>query len=147
MRDHLKLLWLGVAVSLMLGCPPPVSKTALIAGLQDPNPVTRQKAADSLRSGGVPPEAIDPLISAYKSDTSPNAKAAELIALGDSGHPDAKPLIDAYVQNASNRNEQRWGGRALKYWMLKNGQIPAGYKFPEGWPYGTPGYPAIIPGS
>jgi HEAT repeat protein len=112
--------------------------------LNSSDPGVRQNAADSLRADAVPDEAIQPLIDAYQRDTDPHAKAAELIALGRSGSPAAKPLIDAYVRDAKNSDEQRWGGRALKYWMLQNKQIAADFKFPDGWPYGTPGYPPII---
>ena len=123
-----------------------MTATTAIGNLGSPDPGVRQKAADSLRTdAGVPAEAVEPLIAAYQRDTDPHAKAAELIALGRSGSPAAKPLIDAYVQGAKNRDEQRWGGRALKYWMVENKQIAPDYKFPDGWPYGTPGYPAIIP--
>ena len=117
-----------------------------IGSLGSPDPGVRQNAADSLRTDtGVPAEAIGPLIAAYERDTDPHAKAAELITLGRSGNPAAKPLIDAYVQRAKNQDEQRWGGRALKYWMIQNKQIAPDYNFPDYWPYGTPGYPPIIP--
>ena len=29
--------------------------------------------------------------------------------------------------------------------MIQNKQIAPDYKFPDGWPYGTLGYPPIIP--
>ncbi len=140
------MVGLAVALSLTVGCVH-MSKASAVANLESADPDTRQRAADSLRGepGGVPPDAIAPLIAAYKSDPSSYAKAAELIALGKSGSPEAKPLIDVYVRNAANSDEQRWGGRALKYWMLQTGQLPADYEFPQGWPYGTPGYPPRIP--
>jgi hypothetical protein len=122
-----------------------VTPATAINNLSSPNPGVRQNAADSLRTDvGVPDEAVQPLIEAYQRDTDPHAKAAELIALGRSGSPAAKPLIDAYVRDAKTSDEQRWGGRALKYWMLQNKQIASDYKFPDGWPYGTPGFPPII---
>jgi hypothetical protein len=136
--------FLALATLLAVGCMRATPSMA-INNLNSPNPGVRQNAADSLRTDvGVPDEAIQPLIDAYQRDTDPHAKAAELITLGRSGSPAAKPLIDAYVRDAKNSDEQRWGGRALKYWMLQNKQIAADFKFPDGWPYGTPGYPPII---
>ena len=136
---------LALAPLLAVACMPVTPATA-INNLNSPNAGVRQNAADSLRTDtGVPADAVEPLIAAYQRDTDPHAKAAELIALGRSGNPAAKPLIDAYVHGAQNRDEQRWGGRALKYWMVENKQIAPDYKFPDGWPYGTPGYPAIMP--
>jgi HEAT repeat protein len=135
---------LALAPLLGVACMRMTPSTA-ISNLSSPDPGVRQNAADSLRTDiAVPDEAIQPLIEAYQRDTDPHAKAAELIALGHSGSPAAKPLIDAYVRDAKNSDEQRWGGRALKYWMLQNKRIAADYKFPDGWPYGTPGYPPII---
>jgi hypothetical protein len=135
---------LGLVPLLAVACMRVPPSTA-INNLSSSNPGLRQNAADSLRTdAGVPDEAIQPLIEAYQRDTDPHAKAAELIALGRSGSPAAKPLIDAYVRDAKNGDEQRWGGRALKYWMLQNKQMAPDYKFPDGWPYGTPGYPPII---
>src|SRR3974377_1111659 len=93
-----------------------VPPSTAINNLSSPDAGVRQNAADNLRTdAGVPDEAIQPLIQAYQRDTDPHARAAELIALGRSGSPAAKPLIDAYVRDAKNSDEQRWGGRALKY--------------------------------
>jgi hypothetical protein len=39
---------------------------------------------------------------------------------------------------------RRWAGRALKYWMIQNGQISADFAFPTGWPYGQPGFPPAL---
>jgi HEAT repeat protein len=136
-------LMLVLAALLAVACTRATPSMA-INNLNSSDPGVRQNAADSLRADAVPDEAIQPLIDAYQRDTDPHAKAAELIALGRSGSPAAKPLIDAYVRDAKNSDEQRWGGRALKYWMLQNKQIAADFKFPDGWPYGTPGYPPII---
>jgi hypothetical protein len=31
--------------------------------------------------------------------------------------------------------------RSLRYWMIKRGEVPYGYEFPENFPYGQPGFP------
>ena len=118
-----------------------------IGNLGSPDAGVRQNAADSLRTDiGVATEAIEPLLAAYERDTDPHAKAAELITLGPQRQPRCETADRrAYVQDAKNRDEQRWGRRALKYWMIQNKQIAPDYKFPDGWPYGTLGYPPIIP--
>ncbi len=64
-----------------------------------------------------------------------------LIALGRSGAPQAKPFIDQAVMTAADPNMRRWAGRALKYWLIQTGQLAESYAFPDGWPYGQPGYP------
>ncbi len=146
MRKTSPLRSVLVLASLLAACAPKMTSSQWIAQLGDADPQKRQQAADELRSdAGVPSEAVAPLIAAFKRDTTPNAKGAEAISLGASGAAEAKPLIDDYVRNARTREQQRWAGRALKYWMQRNKQIPQDYKFPDGWPYGTPGYPAIIP--
>lgn len=115
-----------------------------MAELHNPDAKVRQHAADSLRGPKAPPQAVPALLEAVKGEQDLKAKAAMMISLGDSGAPEAKGLIDEYVAKASNADEQKYAGRALKYWMWKTGQLPKDYKFPEGWPYGQPGYPAPI---
>lgn len=91
------------------------------------------------------PEDVQALMEAVQGEQDLHAKAAMMISLGASASPQAKPLIDDYVAKASSFDEQKYAGRALKYWMINAGQLPKDYKFPPGWPYGTPGYPPIIP--
>lgn len=113
-----------------------------IANLQSPSPEQRQTAADALRTpNGVPPEAIPPLLAAASQEQSAPARGAMLITLGKSGSPAAKPLIDQAVMTATGTDTRRWAARALKYWMITTGQLPAEYAFPRDWPYGQPGYP------
>jgi hypothetical protein len=120
------------------GMPPDEAVTAL----RNPEADMRRKAADSLRTPtGVPQQAIRPLLEAATAEQEPRARAAMLITLGKSGVPEAKPLIDDYVMKASGEDARRWAGRALKYWMIENKQISGEQDFPDGWPYGTPGYP------
>jgi HEAT repeat protein len=113
-----------------------------IGELQSPQAEARRNAADALRTpSGVPPEAVAPLLGALSAEQDPGARGAELIALGRSGASQAKPAIDQAVMTAADPNMRRWAARALKYWMIQTGQLPAEYAFPDGWPYGQPGYP------
>lgn len=120
-----------------------------IANLKSPDLETRWKSADALRGGvtgkKVAPEAIAPLIEAMKTEQEPKARGAMLTTLGASGAPEAKPVIDEWVQKAATPDEQRWYGRALKTWLIETGAKSKEDAWPDGWPYGTEGYPAIIP--
>lgn len=120
-----------------------------IANLKSPDLETRWKSADALRGGAagkkVPPEAIAPLIEAMKTEQQPKARGAMLTTLGASGAPEAKPVIDEWVQKAATHDEQRWYGRALKTWLIETGAKSKEDAWPDGWPYGTQGYPPIIP--
>lgn len=140
-------LWLltaALAVST-IGCREPKTTDQLVAELRSPDPKSRRSAADDLRTdAGVPPQAIPALLEAARVEKDPPALGAILITLGSSGHPDAKPLIDAQIPT-SDPDMRRWAGRALKYWMLETGQIPRDYAFPDGWPYGQPGFPPKLP--
>jgi len=140
-RSLLFVMALSLAPLAACGGMPPAKA---MAELHNPSPKVRQSAADSLRGPKTPPEAVPALLEAVKTEQDLKAKAAMMISLGDSGAPEAKALIDDYVQKASNHDEQKYAGRALKYWMIKTGQLAKDYKFPEGWPYGQPGYPAPL---
>jgi len=134
------------AAASPLACHHSVPPDQAIAELKNPDPDRRQEAADSLRTdNGVPPNAVPALLEALKTEQTPKVRGAELITLGRSGAPDAKPVIDDAVQNAKDPDMRRWASRALKYWMIATKQLPADHAFPEGWPYGQPGYPPPLP--
>ena len=144
----LKIL-VAVTVSALLllsaACHHAMPVDEAIATLQSPSASERQSAADSLRTPmGVPPAAIQPLLAAASTAPPPAARGAELIALGKSGSPAAKPLIDQAVMTAADPDSRRWAGRALRYWLIATGQLPADPALPPGWPYGQPGYPPIL---
>jgi len=125
-----------------LACHHSVPPDQAIAELHDPNPGTRQGAADSLRTDeGVPPNAVRPLLDALGTEQVPYVRGAILITLGKSGRPEAKAPIDQAVQSAKDKDSRRWAGRALKYWMIETHALAADLDFPEGWPYGQPGFP------
>lgn len=136
------------------GCREPRTTSELVAELRNPDPGARQSAADDLRQGNdcldagappcVPPEAIPPLLEIISAEQDPKAYGAMLITLGKSGVPEAKPIIDARLPDP-DPNMRRWAARALRYYMIKTGEVPRDYAFPDGFPYGQPGYPAPLP--
>jgi hypothetical protein len=133
------------AAAPIAGCREPKTPAQSIAELRSPDAEQRRRAADDLRTdAGVAPEAIQPLLQAAAAEQTPNVLGAMLITLGRSGVPEAKPLIDKQIPS-TDKDMRRWAGRALKYWMIKTGQLDKDYKFPDGWPYGTPGFPAKLP--
>ena len=135
-----------VSVLTLTGaCREPKTPADSIATLDSPDPDERQRAADDLRTeSGVAPEAIRPLMDHYGREAVPKVRGAILITLGRSGVPEAKPLIDQAIP-APDRDMRRWAGRALKYWMVANHQMAEGAELPDGWPYGTPGFPPKLP--
>ncbi len=110
----------GGAFGSIAGCGHPRSPAELEAGLQSPDPVERRKAADGLRKGDeVPPEAVGMLGAAADKETNPDALGAELIALGVSGAPDAKPRICKRFGDPDVRMS-RWANHAMQAWLKKN---------------------------
>jgi len=152
MRTTMKLLAALFLVSGLVvgsGCGPKMTTQEAIANLKSPDLETRWKSADALRGGvtgkKVAPEAVAPLLDALKTEAEPKARGAILTTLGASGSPEAKPAIDEWVQKAASADEQRWYGRALKTWLIETGAKSKEDAWPDGWPYGTTGYPPIIP--
>lgn len=109
-----------VTLGSVVACGHPKSPAELEAGLQSPDPVERRKSADGLRSGDeVPPEAVAQLCAAADKETNPEALGAELIALGISGAPDAKPRICKRFGDPDVRMS-RWANHAMQAWLKKN---------------------------
>jgi hypothetical protein len=138
---------LFLAITISLGCGPSRTPAEAVADLRSPNPETRMIAARDIESGaqaGLTPDIIGALLQSAQSETDPKTKGAVMIALGYTGIPEAKPLLDQYVQT-NDRDQRRWGARALKKWAVKAGQVPPTYEFPDEWPFGTPGYPPPLP--
>lgn len=94
-----------------------------VALLQSPDWEKRRGAADDLRdNNGPPPPAVPYLIAAAQKETHPKALGAMLITLGSSGAPEAKPLIEARV-NDPDSDMRRWARRGMKNWLQKNGTM------------------------
>jgi hypothetical protein len=142
MHTCLRVIVLSTTLLTASACGSSMPPDVAITELRNPEANVRRNAADSLRTdAGVPPNAVRPLLEALATEQDPPVRGAILITLGKSAAPEAKPVIDQAVQQASDPNMRRWAARALKYWMLETKQLPQNYEFPDGWPYGTPGYP------
>ncbi len=103
-----------------VGCGPAKSPAELEAGLNDPDPAIRRSSADSLRSrNGVPAEAIPKLLAAIDKEQDPEAYGAEMITLGASGVPEAKPYICKKFGDPDIRMS-RWANHAQLAWLKKN---------------------------
>lgn len=126
-------------------CREPRTVPQLLAELRHPDPQIRRGAADDLRmDAGVPAEAVGPLLEAISVEKDKYAHGAMMITLGKSGVPEAKPHIDGAIP-IPDKEVRRWAGRALKYWMIANGQLHPDQELPDGWPYGQPGFPPPLP--
>jgi hypothetical protein len=105
------------------GCGHPRSPAELEAGLDDSDPVVRRKSADGLRHGDeVPAEAVPKLLAAISKEQDQEVYGAELITLGASGAPDAKPYICKNIGGGPGGDVRmsRWASHALTAWMRKN---------------------------
>jgi hypothetical protein len=130
---------------VIAACREPKTTADLVADLRNPSAQERRRAADELRTdGGVPPEAIGPLLQAIQVEQDRPAFGAMMITLGQSGVPEAKPIIDSRIPEP-DRDMRRWAARALKYWLIANRQLPPDPQLPSNWPYGQPGFPPPLP--
>jgi HEAT repeat protein len=134
-----------IALATVAACREPKTVPQLVSELQSPDAGVRRNAADDLRmEGGVPAEAIQPLLKAVSVEQDKGAHGAMLITLGKSGVPEAKPYIDGAIP-VPDKDVRRWAARALHYWLVANGQMPADAPLPPNWPYGQPGFPPPLP--
>jgi hypothetical protein len=82
----------------------------------------RRDAADDLREDGGPPQqAVVALAMAASRERHPKALGAMLLTLGASGAPEAKPIIEAHVDDGDS-DVRRYARRAMKSWLVRNGQ-------------------------
>jgi len=116
-----------VAMSLALscagvGCRLVQSRRTMpaIAMLDSADWMVRQRAAVALAEGAGPPaEAVPPLYRAMFKERNPQVYGAMLIAIGASGIAEARPLIDARI-NDPDGDMQQWARTALKRWLVAN---------------------------
>jgi len=114
---------LALAPLGLLGCGHPRSPAELEAGLDSPDPAERRNAADGLRSrDGVPQEAIPKLLATIDKEQNPEAYGAEMITLGASGVPEARPYICKKIGGGEGGDVRmsRWASHALTAWLKKN---------------------------
>jgi hypothetical protein len=133
------------AVALALGCGPKRTAQEAAQDLRAPEAELRLKAARDIEANareqrGLPPDVVDGLLQTFQGETDPKTKGSIITALGYTGDPRVKPLIEAYLQT-SDPDQQRWGARAYKKYVVKTGQFPEDHEFPDFWPYGTAGFP------
>jgi hypothetical protein len=86
----------------------------------------------------IPREVVDALLWAAPRETEAEAKRDMMRALGRSGDPRAKEVLDAYAR--SNESPST-ASDALQLWMVASGLVSEDHEFPDDWPYGTEGYP------
>lgn len=149
MNRHMGVVVFALALAGALGCKPSRTADEALADLSAPQTEVRLGAARDLESlsrdqRGLPPRAVDGLLERFPTETDPKTRGAMITALGYTGDPRVKPLLDPYLQT-TDPDQQRWGARAYKKYVVKIGQYPPNHDFPDGWPYGTPGFPAPAP--
>lgn len=117
----LALILVGLSLS---GCRrearEPQQPTDLISMLQSPVWQERRAAAIQLRDDdGPPPEVFPHLYAAIQTEQNPYAYDALLVTLGASGAAEAKPLIDARI-NDPDEDVRKSAQAALKLWLVRN---------------------------
>jgi hypothetical protein len=146
MTMSLKTMILVAALAVgAIACGPSRTPDQAAADLQAPSAEVRLKAARDIEASardhnGLPPNITDRLLERFPSETDPKTRGSMITALGYTGDPRVKPLLEEYLRT-SNPDQQRWGARAYKKYVVRTGQLPPDYEFPENWPYGTAGFP------
>jgi hypothetical protein len=102
----------------------------LIRDLRSEQAGDRRRAAKQARKlGRLGPQATLELMAAAERERDPGTYEALLLALGDTGAIEARPLIDRHILSVdkSLRNVAR---RALQAWLLKNALLREGRELP-----------------
>jgi hypothetical protein len=153
MRRPTRILRWAAALLLLAsaaGCGRSRTAHEAAADLGHPEAEVRMRAARDIEGAardqkGLPPDITEQLLGAFGSEQDPKTRGAIITALGYTGDPRVKPLLDQYCQT-TDHDQQRWGSRAYKKWVVAAGQMPPDHKFePEMWPFGTPGFPPPAP--
>jgi hypothetical protein len=119
-RRAVAAILFGIATTTVVGCGHARSPAELEDGLNDPDPQVRRNSADGLRNReGVPDEAVPKLLAAIDKEQDPEAYGAEMITLGASGKPEAKPPICKKFGDGDVRMS-RWANHAMTLWLKKN---------------------------
>lgn len=145
LSNRVKVLFAVVVAASLIACGASRTPNQAIGDLQAANADVRLDAARDLEAyardhDGLPPDVTDALIARFPGEAHPKTKGAMITALGYTGDPRVKPLLEEYLKT-SNPDQQRWGARAYKKYVVKTGQLPPDYEFPNNWPYGTAGFP------
>lgn len=95
---------------------------AKIAQLKSPEAGVRRDAAEDLgKHDGPPADAVAPLVEAAKKEQNAKTLQTMLITLGGSGAPEAKTVLDVYLEDRDD-DIRRAAQKGLKKWRGKNGQ-------------------------
>jgi hypothetical protein len=128
-----------------VGCGPKRTMQQASQALDAPRTEERLAGARDLEGfarDGTPltPEVVDRLLTKFPSESDPKTRGAMITALGYTGDPRVEAPLSDYLQT-NDPDQQRWAARAYKKYVVKTGKYPAGFDFPENWPYGTTGFP------
>lgn len=94
-----------------------------VTKLENPEWKVRREAAEDLREhDGPPASAVPALLAAAAREQKPEALEQMLLTLGQSGAPEAKPLIEAHMEDGDS-DLRRSARKAMKNWLSKNGQV------------------------
>src|SRR5262249_4788884 len=126
-RDSMRIWSLLAAVCLALPCAglgcrliQPRQPMPAVIMLNSADWEVRYRAAVALAEGvGPPTEAVPPLYRAMFKERNPQVYGAMLIALGASGISEARPLIDARI-NDPDADMQQSARTALRRWLVRN---------------------------
>ncbi len=146
MRTAYKLFapWALLAL-LSTACGPSRTAAEAKADLSASDAEVRLKASRNIEdeaksTSALPADVLDELLAKVEKEPNAKVKGSMVIALGYTGDPRAKPIIEAYLQT-SDPDQQRWAGRAWSWYLIRTGKFPEGHKFPPKFPYGTEGFP------
>ena len=136
---------LCTTIALGTACGPSRTPNEAAADLGAGESERRLKAARDIEASareaqGLPADVTETLLARFPVENDPKTKGSIITALGYTGDPRVKPLLEQYLQT-SDPDQQRWGARAYKKYVVKTGQMAADYEFPENWPFGTSGFP------
>lgn len=116
-----------VACCAQAALPSPVAAMRLL-GSSDAG--ERRRGAEELARGDGPPaEAVPALYAAIREEQSPKVYGALLVALGSAGIAEARPLIDARIDDPDS-DARGYAREALRRWLVRNMLLSEGEELP-----------------
>ena len=80
----------------------------------------RNRRPPAQQNGGPPPQAVPALIAAVQREPDDEARAEMLITLGESGAPEARPVLEGFLAH-SEGDTRKGAAKGLERWSKKNG--------------------------
>jgi hypothetical protein len=123
------------------------SATNDMARLQSPDPDEREDAAENLRDSGGPPAGVVPyVIAAVQRENDPKALREELLTLGASGAPEARPILEQHMSHP-DEDVRRTANKAYGMWRERAAYLAGRYRvaYPTPPPRPMPGPPGAPP--